>query len=368
MFYRERRLAGRGWTRVLPVRGVSTWLTRSDRWQTAAIILWAAVLAVCAGAYGLLVGPALRALFGGAPLHWPAVLAPWLPEAPSVASLRWGLPWVIVAVAALKALARFGYSRAAARLGVALTGRLQRAVHQRALALPADTMASLGSGAVAALLVHDAPAAQQLWVDGHLRQVRDGLQLVVLLGVCLALDWRMAAVGLLVYPLAFWPMNRLRHGLRRAAQASLEHVAALSAQLTEGFARLAVVQRSGRPNQESAVVSQILDRWGEARVRAAVLGALASPLTELLGAVALAAVLVWSTARVVAGAIAPEHALGFFVALLLVYEPAKGLARAQTILAPGRAGLARIEAFLARPERLPTGELGVPPPAAGVTV
>src|SRR5262249_58019723 len=46
--------------------------------------------------------------------------------------------------------------------------------------------------------------------------IRDGLQIVVLAGVAVALDWRLALVGLAVVPLAGIPGARLtRPGLRR---------------------------------------------------------------------------------------------------------------------------------------------------------
>ncbi len=344
------------------------WLAPQDRRGLAAVALWSAVLAVCTGAYGLLVGPVLRALFGGTRLTWPAAWADVLPPAPSVESLRVALPGVVVGVAALKGWAAHRHAVRSARLGLGLVQRVQAAVHARVLALPPDVAHTMGVGEVVGRMVHDAAAVQQLLVAGYLRRARDAAQIVVLVGVCLVLDWRMALAGLAVYPVIFWPLDRLRRRLKRAARAGLAGRGALTGRMTEDLARLPQLQLAGDQGAARRRVSADIEAVASAHLDAARLASLASPLTELAGAVALGLTLWWASQRIAAGVVAAEHVMGFFVSLLLVYEPAKGLARAQAVIEPGRMALARIDELLMHPARLPTGDVGLAPPSQPVPI
>jgi ABC-type multidrug transport system fused ATPase/permease subunit len=94
---------------------------------------------------------------------------------------------------------------------------------------------------------------------------------------------------------------------------------------------------------------------------------LAPPLNEIVGAIALAGTLIYAGHRISAGTLAAEHVLSFFVAVLMLYQPVKGLVRAQAIIEPGRAAWARLDDVLSHPGRLPA-EGGLPAPDAPPTL
>lgn len=316
---------------------------------------WAGLLAACTAAYGALAGPALRALFGGDGLSWPGWLMPHLPPPPDLSTLRAGLPLVIVTVALLKALAFHRHAVGLAELGQSVVAELRARLHARILHLPPDLARAWGLGDLVSRATHDADAAERLLVDGVAAVIRDGLQALALIAVCVALDPALAVVAFAVYPLAFWPVARFARRLRRAAGDAHAERGALTVEMTDQLARLSLIQLSGAGRWAGARASRAFDAVRRAVVRSVRIRAFASPFTEVLGAAALAGTLLYAAGRVADGDLAPESVIGFFAALMMLYQPVKGLVRAQEVIQPGRAALARITEVLERAERLPVG-------------
>lgn len=344
------------------------------RGRLARVLGWSLVLAAATGAYGALAGPLLRALFGGEALAWPTWLAPHLGPPPTVATLRRFTPALVLGTALVKGVAQYRHAVAMAWLGQGVVADLRRRLHGRVLALPPDAVTAFGAGDLLARGTGDAEAAERLVSQGVAGAARDGLQVVALLGVCVAVDPWLALLAFGVYPLAFWPVARFARRLRRSAGTAHAERAGLTTELHEQLRRLPLIQLSGAERAAAGRFAGRIDAVVHAALHTARVRAVASPFTEVLGAVALAGTLAFAVHRIDAGALAAEHVLSFVAALLLLYQPVKGLVRAQEVLQPGRAALDRVDAVLRAPDRLPLGGGAVPPAAApglrlrGVTV
>ncbi|MCB9549100.1 MAG: ABC transporter ATP-binding protein [Myxococcales bacterium] len=324
---------------------------------------WAGLLALTAAAQGALVGPLLRALFGGETLAWPAGLAPYLPPPPSVETLRVALPGLLVLVAVAKGLAQHQHAVTTARLGQAVVTDLRLRLHRRLLDLPPDAVSALGAADLITRVTTDVRAVEALAVEGVASRLRDGAQVAALLVLCLVIEWRLALLVFSIYPLIFWPVARVGRALRRAAGRSQAHRGRLAVLVDDQLRRLPWLQMSGTTPAALAAFSAAADDVAQAEVRAARLRAASGPINEIIGAVALGVTLYLAGQQITAGDLAAEHVLSFFVAVLLLYQPVKGLVRAQAVVQPGRAALDRARALLDLPDRLPGGS-GAPPPTA----
>jgi|JI10StandDraft_1071094.scaffolds.fasta_scaffold35864_4 ABC-type multidrug transport system fused ATPase/permease subunit len=342
-------------------------LLRPVRGRIVQSLAWAGLLALAAAAYGALVGPLLRALFGGPALVWPSLLAPLLPAPPTVESLRFYLPFLLIGTALLKGLASFGHASTTAALGQAVVQDLRSRLHHRLLHLPPDVLAALGAADVQQRITQEVRAVETMAVEGLAIRLRDGLQVVALLTLCLAIEWRLALVVLGTYPLIFWPAARLGRALRRAAGGLHADRSRLAVVLDDQVRRLPMLQMSGGLETAAAGFRQSAHALARAELRAVRLRALGGPLNEAVGALALAGTLIYAGHRIEAGTLAPEHVLSFFVTILLLYQPVKGLLRAQALIEPGRVALARARELLDLAAHLPMGP-GHPPPEAPPTL
>lgn len=335
-------------------------LLRPHARTVLAVAAWAALLALLTAAYGALVGPLLRALFGGT-LAWPAAIADLLPPPPRAEVLRVWLPGLLVAAALLKGLAQHRHATRAAALGQQVLLDLRLTLHRRVLSLPPDAIGQLGLGDLQSRALHDVQAIERWAVAGTAIRLRDGAQVVALLALCLVIEWRLALVVFGIYPLVFWPIARIGRRLRRAAGSAQETHAALVAEVDDQLRRLPLIQLSGATEAADARFARHGAALAEAQLQQVRIRALAPPLNEVVGAAALAATLVYAGQRITAGTLAAEHVLSFFVAVLMLYQPVKGLVRSQAVVEPGRAAGARLTAVLELDAHLPTAGDRAPP-------
>lgn len=342
------------------------WQALRPHWAALALLLLAMALAALAtGAYGVLVGPMLRALFGGAPPPWTGWMGHVLPTPPSAEALRRWMPLLILAVAGLKALSTYIQTVSQARIGQALIQQIRAQAHGRLLSMSPDAVTRWGTGDLISRLTHDVEAVEAMIFQGYGRLISDGAQVVVLIGACLMTSPDLALIAFGVYPVALWPMISLGRRLRKAGGDHQAERGALLSTLHRQIDRLPLIQLREAGGEAQAQIHAGGQALGARIVAVARLRGIGSPLMEVLGAGALAATIFYAGDRIAGGALTAEEVLSFFACLLLLYQPIKGLTRAQGVLAPGKGALSRVEALWRCDDLCPSG--GAEPPPAKTT-
>lgn len=314
-------------------------VVKHHRVDTASAVAWLVLLAAATGAYGLLAGPLVRALFGGRGTEW---LRGWGLEAGD--GPLW-VPAAVVVVASVKAVATHFQAVTQARLGQRIVGRARDLAHRALLRQNPLTLPATGAGDLALRVLDDAERLEALVTTGLLGALRDGLQVVVLCGLCLALDPGMTALFFGAYPAAIVPLAILGRRVRRAAGTASEERGALANEIHQQLHRFPLLVAMGAEGWAARRVRTASEAVSVALLRGVRLRATVSPLMELLGAVALAFTVVYAHRRIEAGSLAPEAVSSFLAATLLLYQPVKNLTRLSETLAPGRVAAERLAAL-----------------------
>jgi ABC-type multidrug transport system fused ATPase/permease subunit len=318
------------WLRLRP-------LVRAHRAALLRAFGWLLLLAASTGAYGLLAGPVLRALFGGDTEN-PGGLY----QAMNLARHRDAIPYWVVAVALVKGIAARQHAVSQAQWGQRVVGTLRVQTHAALLERPSGVVAAWGAGDVLSRLTDDVDRVEALVTQGLVGAARDVLQVLVLLGVCVALDPAMALLFFGAYPLAIVPMATFGRRLRRAAGTAAAERGALSVELHQQLHRLPLLQAHGATAWARRRFEHSTSALSRAVLRGVGLRAVASPLMEVLGAVALSVTVVYARDRIDAGTLSAEQVLSFLASALLLYAPVKGLTRFPEVAAPGWAALDRL--------------------------
>ena len=175
---------------------------------------------------------------------------------------------------------------------------------------------------------------------------RDSLMVIFLVGVLFLKDWQLAIISCFILPLAILPLRNLGKRMRKASFQNQERTGEFSALLNESFVGARHVKAYGMEGYETARATQA----NEARLRALFkvirTRAAATPIMEALAGVAVAAIIFYGGTRVISGEATAGTFFAFIVALLLVYQPLKGLANLNTALQEGLAAAHRIFAML----------------------
>ncbi len=320
-----------------------------------AAALCMAVSAAATAGYAYLVGPVLRSLFGvgSGPAATPVEGAPSsrLLEriGESLAALEpLQLGAVIVVVAAIKGGAFFGQRSLSVAAGQGVLRDLRARLYRGLLTLNPLSETARRRGAMVSRFTADAEAVEQGVAGGLLAAVRDGLQIAALAALALALDPVLGAIGLVAFPLAAMLIASLGRELRRRRGAVHASLGQIGETVEETAAGLDVARAFGAEKLLRRRFEQRSERLARRAVRAALVRACSSPVNELLGAAALTATLWYARVRIADGALTPDALVSFFTALLLLYQPVKGLGRASHAVQSALAGLDRLAPLLKR--------------------
>jgi subfamily B ATP-binding cassette protein MsbA len=207
----------------------------------------------------------------------------------------------------------------------------------------------VASGAIASRVTTDVLLLRQALTDGAAVMIRDFTTVCVLLGVTFYLDWVLALVTFVVFPSVVLPLQRLSRKMRQLSRRGLDTLGDLSALLQETVVGNRVVKAFGMQGYEAARFGAESRRLLATYMRAARIQAFTSPMTEVLAAVGVAAVLAWGGASVVSGGRTIGGFLGFLSALVLLYEPFKKLVRTNNLFQTGLGAAQRIFDLLDEP-------------------
>ncbi|MCI0573590.1 MAG: ABC transporter ATP-binding protein/permease [Myxococcaceae bacterium] len=316
------------------------------------------VLGLATGAYAWLLGPALRFLLSGGTegLGQASRLLPWLtPE-----TARWALPLACVVLALVKGAAYLGQFFWVGRFGLRVAADVRRALFVRLLGLSPRQMSTQQSGDLLGRFAADVSAVELAANTALPAYLRDGLQVVILVGVALVLDWRLALLSFVGLPLAAVPVARLTRAFldrTREGQASLGQMAG---QLQEGLGGLRTIQAFNGQEAELARFDAHARRNARALTRAAWVRGAMPGLMEVFAAAGLAGVLAIALAVRLGP---PEALVSVLTALVMVAQPVKALGRVSQFVVQAAAAGERLFALLDVPpamEAMPGA--GVLPP------
>ena len=293
-------------------------LLRPYRLRVAVALLAAAISAAAAAAYAWLVGPLLKGvLLGGSVQLGPLEL--------QRQAWRWVLPLAVVAAALVKATAQFLQTGWMQSVGQRVLAAFRAEVFEHLVWVPARTLEDRSSGDVVARLTADVAQLEFAVTQGLTSYVREGLQLLALLVLCAALDWRLFLLSFVVLPVTLVPVLRFARAVKRAARSTQGSLGRLTALVGEQLHALPILQAygaEGRAKQRFDAEQQLYLREMD---RSLLLRGAASPTVEVLGVSGLALALAVGARAVAREPPLATHLLSYVGAVMLMYGPLKSL-------------------------------------------
>ena len=195
----------------------------------------------------------------------------------------------------------------------------------------------------------DVDAVNELFTSGVVTVFGDLFTLIGIMGVMLALDWKLALVTFAVIPLFFLVTNWFRRGSRQSFREVRKWIARINAFLQENLGGMTVVQLFRREERNRAAFAAINREHAEANLRSIFYYAVFYPAIDVLAAVAIALILVYGGAQVLSGGLT----LGVLVAFIQYSErfwrPISDLSEKFNILQSAMASAERIFTLLDTP-------------------
>jgi subfamily B ATP-binding cassette protein MsbA len=240
---------------------------------------------------------------------------------------------------------------------------LRQALFDHFTGLSLDYHHKVSTGKTMSRILYDTGVIQNSITEGLTDLVFQGFQVLIFLGIALAIDWKLSLVIAVIVPLMAWPIGQIGKLLKKLSQQTQAVMGQLNSTILESIAGIQVIQaflveqaariRFATANERS----YRLTRKVQKRMNAL------SPLTELIGAVGGAVVFWYGGRAVLAGRVTLGTFLAFLLAVLSLIRPFKRLARLHGINQQALAAAERVfEALDERPSVIEHHRARVLPP------
>lgn len=299
------------------------------------------------GLVGLVIAATL--LMSGATALYPVVIEhAFSLFAAKDARILYQVPALVLVLTTLKALAQYWQNVAVQKVVLQTIRGLQGGMFRHLVRADLARLEREAPAQLAARFTTDAAVIREAMTRA-VNGIADVLTVVGLVASMLYLDWVLSLIAAALYPLAALPIDRVGRRVRRASGGMQERMGETAALLHESFAQARTVRAYRLEAAETARAEGAFARlfqalFGMARARARI-----DPVLEVLGGVAVAAVIGFAGWRAAMGGASVGNFTGFVAALLIASRPLRALGTMNAALQEGLAGLARVFAVIDEP-------------------
>ncbi len=260
--------------------------------------------------------------------------------------LLWAVGLAVLASFVFKGVAAYGQAVIMTRVGQTILTDLQNKLFQHILAMDLAFFARHKTGSLISRLTTDINSMRQAVSTSLTGLGREALSMVFLIGVMFYQDWMLAAIAFVVFPPTVIGVTGLGRKLRKVTANTQAQTGQFMTLAEQSFTGIRVVKAYGLEQYESKRVLDITTVIRNLIIGAERIKAIASPLMETFGGVAVTVIIVYGGYRVIDGVTSAGAFFSFITALLMAYRPMKALANANAQINEGLAGAERLYAML----------------------
>ena len=219
--------------------------------------------------------------------------------------------------------------------------RLRNDIYHRITVLPISYFNHNRRGDLISRMANDLFDIEWSVVSTLQSLVKDPINVVVFSATLLFVSWRLFVLFLFVLPVGVWIIARIGKSLKRNSQRGQSKLGTLFAWLDESLAGLRVVKAFGRERDREEGFRQRNEDYSRSMVRVVLRRELSSPLSEVLGTLALVIILIVGGWQVIDGYIQPSVFIFFVIVFARLIPPIQATVKAYNSLQKGAASAAR---------------------------
>ena len=287
---------------------------------------------------------------GGLQSALPLIAKPAIDEifmSKNIDALKW-IPLAIIAIFLFKGLANYGQTILMSSIGLRIVTDLRNKLYEQIQKQSLSFFAEHPTGLLMSRITNDVQAVQTASSEAITALVKDTFMLIALVGVIFYMDWKLALIAMVVFPLTIYPISRFGKKMRKVTTSSQITMGTLNSLLQETISGTRIVKAFCMEKYESERFAAENERLFKYSMKAVSVNAISSPLMDFLGGLGIAAVITYGGYNVVQGHSTPGTFFSFIAALLMLYEPIKRLTNVNNTINQGVAGAERIFSVIDR--------------------
>lgn len=234
---------------------------------------------------------------------------------------------LLIVFTAVKGVAEYLSSYLMARVGQASVFQLRQDLYRHVLGQSASFFERHRTNYLVSRLVTSA-AAIEVAVTATLRDMlRESFTLIAFLAASFYYNWRLTLGSLLIAPVIAFLTARFGRALRNLARESFEGNKRLTDTAQEALANQNIVKAYRAEEHEGRRFAAVASEIVRANLRSARIAALSPPTIEMIGIIAVVALLFFGQREIIAGRMNAAQFLTFLFFLFRSYDPMRKLSR-----------------------------------------
>lgn len=241
------------------------------------------------------------------------------------------LPIVVVVIYVAKSGFLFMQGFLMSYIGNKVIEKLRNETFEKMVRLPVKYYSNQSTGVLMSRITNDINLVQSS-IPTIISMFRAVLTMVGLIGVIFYMNYQLALIALVLYPIFIFPLSIISKKLRKYSHLGQERMGDLTSVLQESFSGIRVVKAFVAEEKEVYRFEKANAQTIKYANKSVLAGNLASPLTEALGSFGIGAVLLMGGYQVISGTSTTGTFIAFLAALVQIYEPVKLFANSNNAL------------------------------------
>ncbi len=256
------------------------------------------------------------------------------------------LPVIVILVFFFKGLFYYLYQYLLEKVGQEIIKTLRIRIFNHIHSQSLTFFHNIPTGELISRVISDVNLMQGAVSNALVGILRDFFQVIILLGIIFYMNWRLALLSFIIMPAAVIPIVKFGRYFRKLSTKTQEETARISNILHETIGGNHIVKAfnmekyegkrfKGQVNSLFAILMQ------DARYRC-----FQHPLMELIGGIGIALIIWFGGNEVIRETMTPGEFFSFLVALIMVYDPIKGVSKVNSTIQQGLAAATRVFTLL----------------------
>jgi len=252
------------------------------------------------------------------------------------------VPVIVVGLSLAKAIGRYIQSYAIRTAGQLAIQDLRNDVFAHTMALSMRHHVKTSSGSMMSGILNDIGLLAQMLSETLVNALKEGVTLIVLIGVAIYTDWKMALIAFTVLPVSAIPAQMLARKIKKFVQRSQGAISILTTALEQAFSGIKVIKAFGSEHNVSNDFKQKNYVFYLLWRRSVSYDALSAAIIEITTSLGVAAVLWYGLVRVAAGELSQGELFSVVAAIVMMFAPVKRLTRVNNVFQSGMGAAERV--------------------------
>lgn len=256
------------------------------------------------------------------------------------------LPLALLAIFFVKGIFYFVYSYLLEWVGQCVIRDLRNRIFAHINALSMSFYHQTPTGELISRIITDVTLLQDSVSYALVRILRDFFSVIVLLGVIFYMNWQLALISLIFFPMAAIPIIVFGKKFRKVSIDYQKSMGEATSIIHETVGGIRIVKAFCMEKREEQRLSARLNHIFESLMKETKYNCLSHPMLELMAGVGIALIIWFGGMQVLRGESSPGTFMAFLVAMMMLYEPVKGISKINATIQVGFAAATRIFALL----------------------